>query len=370
MSDEQLLEKIARLEQELHQARTQEKTVSDLLEKKLDEIYIHYHVSRTISSLIDLHDMLDQIMKTAGRMISFDRVSVYLVDDSGDHLDLVYANGFEVPEAVQLERGEGMPGTIMLNGEHVHLHDLKEFYERGRFIHVPGEMKRSGSYIGVALKAHNTMIGVMGLDSPITFGLTVDDLDFMAILSHQIAAGIEKSRLFEKIQHLSQLDGLTSLYNHRLFQERLGQELTRRKRTRKPLALIMFDIDHFKKFNDSFGHQAGDGILEQLAGVIASHCRCSSIDICCRYGGEEFAIITPELETPVAATVAERIRSAVEKNAFRVNNESLAGRVTISMGVAGVAGPDDISPEELVQRADEALYRSKKTGRNRVTVAW
>jgi diguanylate cyclase (GGDEF)-like protein len=205
------------------------------------------------------------------------------------------------------------------------------------------------------------------MDSSVKYGLGVDDMDLMAELSHQIAAGIEKSRLFEQIQQLSQIDGLTGLYNHRIFQEKLRQEVNRRNRTQKPLSLIMLDIDHFKQFNDNYGHQAGDSVLKELSEIITSQSRCTTIDVCCRYGGEEFAIIMPELELHNAVKVAERLRKVVENNAFTVKEGNPDVKVTISLGAAGVTGADDLSPEELVKKADDALYLSKKNGRNRVS---
>lgn len=368
MSDDQLKERIARLEQDIEQARAREKTLSDLLEKKLNEIYTHYHISRTIGSLLDLEEMLRQVMGTIKKSLPIERVSVYLLDENREKLELVFFSGLNIQSKLTLNMGEGTPGRIVENGEHVHIHDLAVFYETfSDFIHFAGEEKREGSYIGIALKVHNATIGVIGMDSPVKYGLSVEDMDFMAILSHQIAAGIEKSRLFEKIQKLSQMDGLTGLNNRRVFQDKLLQEINRRDRTRKPLSLLMLDIDHFKQFNDSYGHQAGDIVLRQLARIITAQCRCASIDICCRYGGEEFAIIMPELEMHKAVKAAERLRSAVENAAFSFNANNPAGRVTVSIGVAGVMDEEDISPDELIKKADEALYLSKRTGRNRVS---
>lgn len=368
MSDKQLKERIAELEQEIRQARAREKTLGNLLEKKLNEIYTHYHISRTIGSVLDLQEMLRQVMAIIKKALPFDRVSVYLCDESRERLELIFFSGLDVHQKITLDVGEGTPGRIVETGEHVHIHDLSVFYETfNDFIHFPGEEKRGGSYIGTALKAHNTTIGVIGMDSLEKYGLSVDDMDFMAILSHQIAAGIEKSRLFDAIQQLSQRDGLTGLYNHRVFQEKLSQELNRRVRTLKPLSLIMLDIDHFKQFNDSHGHQAGDAVLRQLAQIIVSQCRCASIDVCCRYGGEEFSVILPELELHNAVKAAERLRQAVANHAFTIDGNKPAGRVTVSIGVAGLSEAEDTSPEELVKKTDEALYLSKKTGRNRVS---
>jgi len=368
MSEEQLRTRIRELEQELEGSHLQAKTLGDLLEKKLNEIYTLYHVSRTVSSLLDIQEMLRQVSGIIKKSIPFDRISLYLLDEGGEALDLHFFSGLDVHEKVSLRRGEGTPGRIFENGEHVHIHDLSVFYETfNDFVHFPGEEKRSGSYIGIALKVHNTTIGVIGMDSAVKYGLGVDDMDLMAELSHQIAAGIEKSRLFEQIQQLSQIDGLTGLYNHRIFQEKLRQEVNRRNRTQKPLSLIMLDIDHFKQFNDNYGHQAGDSVLKELSEIITSQSRCTTIDVCCRYGGEEFAIIMPELELHNAVRVAERLRKVVENNAFTVKEGNPDVKVTISLGAAGVTGADDLSPEELVKKADDALYLSKKNGRNRVS---
>ncbi len=368
MSEEQLKARLQELERELEQSRAHENNLEGLLDKKLNEIYTLYHVSRTISSLLDIQEMLRQVSGIIKKSIPFDRISLYLLDESGEALDLHFFSGLDIHAKVSLHRGEGTPGRIFENGEHVHIHDLSVFYETfSDFIHFPGEAKRDGSYIGIALKVHNTTIGVIGMDSPVKYGLGVDDMDLMAELSHQIAGGIEKSRLFEQIQQLSQIDGLTGLYNHRLFQEKLRQEVNRRNRTQKPLALIMLDIDHFKQFNDNYGHQAGDAVLKELSEIITSQSRCTTIDVCCRYGGEEFAIIMPELELHNAVKVAERLRKVVENNAFTIKDDSPAVKVTISLGAAGVTGADDLSPEELVKKADDALYLSKKNGRNRVS---
>jgi diguanylate cyclase (GGDEF)-like protein len=367
--EEQLQDKVARLEEQLAQAEKQNRTLSLLLEKKLNEMYVQYHVSRTISSQLDKHEMVRRVIDNIRGAIPFDRVSVYLLDDPRENLELSYSSGLGIDSALSIKRGEGTPGKIVESGEHMQVHDLALFYDTMHdYIHVPGEEKRSGSYIGTALKVRDTTIGVIGIDHPEKYGLSVDDMDFMAILSHQIAAGIEKARLFEKIEHLSQLDGLTGLFNHRVFQERLRQELARRDRAPEPLTLVLLDIDHFKQFNDDFGHQAGDAVLKELSQLLMLQCRCDATDICCRYGGEEFAVIMPGLTAFSAPTTTERLRSAIEDHMFSVKSRSKDIKVTVSLGVACISGEEVITPEALVKKADEALYRSKKNGRNCVTI--
>lgn len=368
MTQEHLHTRIKDLEQQLIKKDEHIKSLEGLLDKKLDELFIYYHIAKTISSVLDVQEMLRQITGIIKKTIHWNRISIYLREDSRDQIELSFFSGLDVSGKVSLRLGEGLPGRIAENGEHVHIHDLAVFYETfNDFIHYPGEARRDGSYIGIALKAQNSVIGVLGMDSNKKHGLSVDDMDLMAILSHQIAAGIERSRYFEKIQQLSEIDGLTGLYNHRVFHEKLRHEVNRRGRTGKPLSLIMLDIDHFKQFNDAYGHQAGDAVLREIAEIITSQSRCNSIDTCSRYGGEEFSIIMPEIELHNAVKVAERLRNVVEAHSFFVEDGSPPIKVTVSIGVAAISGSDDMSAEELIKKADEALYLSKRSGRNRVS---
>ncbi len=154
-------------------------------------------------------------------------------------------------------------------------------------------------------------------------------------------------------------DGLTGLRNHRAFQERLSSEVTLAERHAAPLSLVLIDVDHFKQYNDAFGHPAGDAVLRQMARLMEREARAS--DLAARYGGEEFVLVLPRTDGAGAAAIAERLRGAVEADAWPRHP------VTISLGVATLGlGQDD---HGLIARADEALYASKAAGRNRVTLA-
>ena len=163
----------------------------------------------------------------------------------------------------------------------------------------------------------------------------------------------------EEIYRLTTIDGLTQVYNKRYFVETLEREIGRAQRYRRDLSLIMFDIDHFKKVNDTFGHLAGDYVLKQLAAVIKSRIRRE--DILSRYGGEEFAIILPEIDHYNASQFAEKIRRLTEKAVFRFEDTEIP--VTISIGVASLAA-DITDPVEFVKLADQKLYEAKNNGRN------
>jgi len=165
----------------------------------------------------------------------------------------------------------------------------------------------------------------------------------------------------EEIYRLTTVDGLTQVYNKRYFLETLEREIGRAQRYQRDLSLIMFDIDHFKKINDSYGHLAGDHVLKHLAMVIKSRIRRE--DILSRYGGEEFSIILPEIDLENAIQFAEKIRKLVEKAVFTFEDTEIP--VTISIGVTNYDTQQaDVS--EFIKVADEKLYEAKQAGRNRV----
>lgn len=171
-----------------------------------------------------------------------------------------------------------------------------------------------------------------------------------------------------QLERLSNQDGLTGLANRRSFDSFLEREWQRAIREKQQLALIMADIDHFKSFNDSYGHQAGDDCLRRVAAAIRD-CIGRATDLAARYGGEEFVVVLPGTDVGGAQLVAEKIRAAVAELAI-AHKASAAGKVvTISLGVAGTARAEYASPAALVAAADQALYTAKLEGRNRVVVA-
>ncbi|MGB5157269.1 sensor domain-containing diguanylate cyclase [Desulfobacterium sp. N47] len=169
----------------------------------------------------------------------------------------------------------------------------------------------------------------------------------------------------EKLKAVSIRDGLTGLYNHVYFQKQLDIELSRTIRYRKPLSLIMLDLDYFKVINDTYGHRTGDIVLQKISALFMNQVRIS--DITARYGGEKFVIILPETELKEAAVLAERIRTSVEQNVIRTGSTAI--RVTISIGVATYLPSGNIlSKSELLDAADSALYASKHNGRNKLSM--
>jgi two-component system, cell cycle response regulator len=173
----------------------------------------------------------------------------------------------------------------------------------------------------------------------------------------------ERTRMMEKLQKLAVTDGLTSLYNSRYFYNQLELEVDRSTRYKHPLALLLIDVDHFKDYNDAYGHLEGDQVLVRFSQILKSCLRAN--DSAYRYGGEEFTVILPETGAEEARTVAQRIRTALEAETF-IPASGQAVSKTISIGVTEYAPMEGMM--SFVKRADEAMYLSKQNGRNRVSV--
>lgn len=196
-------------------------------------------------------------------------------------------------------------------------------------------------------------------------GTPLSDGDYLRvgnILYRFLAGGNVEAEYHEELYRLAIHDALTGLYNKRYLLDYLQREIDRSARYGRPLALILFDIDHFKSINDTMGHLAGDVVLRDLADRLRS--KICKDDLIARYGGEEFAAVLTEADRASAAELAEQLRQTVEALPFSFEGRPFA--VTISLGVASIHGDEVVIPQELIRRADECLYRAKREGRNRV----
>jgi diguanylate cyclase (GGDEF)-like protein len=181
-------------------------------------------------------------------------------------------------------------------------------------------------------------------------------------LRARIGSAIRLHRLMKMLENRARIDGLTGLWNRAYFNERLGAELDNVSRTGSKLALALCDLDHFKKLNDTFGHPAGDAVLQGFAAVLGAELR--SYDVACRYGGEEFAIILPDTDVEQARVVCDRIRQALEARRWPTYPEI---RATASFGITVTTVEGQVGAQGWIEASDRALYASKQAGRNRVT---
>ncbi|WP_082439461.1 MULTISPECIES: diguanylate cyclase [unclassified Massilia] len=230
--------------------------------------------------------------------------------------------------------------------------------------HDKANLGTQRTQVCIPMISQGDVIGLMVIAEPDHNSLPLDN-ELMTALAEQLSLAISNVSLRETLKQQSTVDALTGLYNRRYFDESLKRELARAKRTRSSCSVIMVDLDHFKRINDSYGHDAGDLVLKAAAKQLFSRLRAS--DVACRYGGEELVLLLPECEAEAAAKCAEGIRRALSDIEFDHLGQRIAG-VTASFGVAAwpTHGSDS---SELVKAADKALYSAKRAGRNRVTIA-
>lgn len=336
------------------------RTANEELSRKVLEMSALYEVSKSLSRVRDdLSQVLETILDKSLELLGAERGTIMIYEEESDELTARVIRGVEDSRSsgIRLRRGEGIAGTVVATGKSIISNEgwkdpnFKQLAERERDIR---------QILCVPLTVNQNTIGVINLVNK-TSGepFSDDDLRLVESLATHAAFTIENERLF----NLSIYDGLTGVYVHRHFQLVLAKEIEKARRYGRPLSLLVLDVDHFKQFNDTYGHQVGDVVLAQLAGIIKHALRVP--DIVARYGGEEFVVILPETTLDGARTFAERLRLLVENHVV----QSRAGplKVTISIGVASHGAEDTSTKEDLIKQADAALYRAKAEGRNRVT---
>ncbi|MFH1460470.1 MAG: diguanylate cyclase [Candidatus Omnitrophota bacterium] len=336
------------------------------LKSEKQKLQTMLQIGHAMSSILNLDELVDFIVRKIADVLQAKICSLMLLDEE-EFLVIKAAVGLDelIMKTTRIKLGSSISGWVALNGEPVLVTDIENDLKFGR-TNLPKYQTKS--LLCIPLKVKDNVLGVINIADKIvphqenTF--TEEDLKFLAVVCNYAAIAIENAQLYGEVKNLAITDGLTSLFNHRYFQTHLGSEVSRVQRYPHPLSLIMFDIDSFKQFNDTYGHPMGDAVLSQIAKVIKSKVR--KVDIPCRYGGEEFAIILPETKLSEAVIVAEKIRKSVEELRFDVGKGTQKKKMTLSGGVAGFKS--GMSKEEFVQNADESLYEAKDKGKNRICV--
>ncbi|MDH4099324.1 MAG: diguanylate cyclase, partial [Nitrospirota bacterium] len=337
--------------------------VNDLLDKKLYEATIINEIGNVAHNLSNFEETVKAVMILLSKLVDHTAAAVALSMDDKTEL-LIYLNHAVDESFVKEFRTKvlaelGSHGADMKHREVVEtiLHkepDTESTNEK--------EARSVKSLLTTPIRISDEVRGLFAIGSLASSWFNEEDHEILDIISNQAFVVIENARLYREISRLSVTDGLTGIFNRRYLMEALEKEFIRAKRHNEPISQIMVDIDHFKKVNDTYGHQMGDLVLKETARLLKDALRKS--DIIGRYGGEEFCIILPETPLKGAEQVAEHLRTAIETHLFEYGDVSL--HATASLGVSSFPENGVSTVDELSRLADEALYRAKEGGRNRV----
>jgi diguanylate cyclase (GGDEF)-like protein len=311
-------------------------------------------IAQQTTAVLDLKELLSKVCILVQNAFHVSHVSVLLKDEDDMVVRAHHGNLTPcLPEGGRMLAVEGFWGKTLASATTLIENDV--FNSPGSI----GFYLETASRMCIPLVSFGQTLGLLVLDSSETGAFNIQDKQALESVADICATAIQNAHYVERMKQLAYLDGLTGIFNRRFFELRMAEELERARRFGAGMAVIMVDIDHFKRLNDEFGHLIGDEVLRQVSSIF--HQQLRKIDVVCRYGGEEFAILLSQTNPVHALTVAEKLRAMVEEWQF----PGVPRLVTISAGAASY--PDDgTTRDELVKAADAGLYAAKQAGRNRV----
>ncbi len=331
------------------------------LEKSQAHLEMIYENSRVLAGMLDVDGVIEEVMRIMGDLLTYPASGLLLVGAGGN---LIYRGrniggqtNFHL-KAVDGHRQELLK-MVISQSETVTVVDIS-----GRNDYQPLKSS-SRSIMIVPMIAHGKIIGLLTAESPQVGAFSERDEKMLSVVARSAAMALDNALLHRKLEEMTITDELTGIFNYRYFAEKLKEEQRRAARYNLPLSLIMLDIDWFKKFNDTYGHEVGNIVLKGITSVIKKCIR--DVDIFCRYGGEEFVVILPQTPQIEVTRIGERIRQQVEAAGFSGGDNIPELKVTVSVGVTSF--PENGKPhEEILSIADQALYRAKGAGKNLVCV--
>jgi diguanylate cyclase (GGDEF)-like protein len=350
------VQQAARMRQLWQQALDELQATKHQLEASHAQLSVLYKVSSAISQTLDLHELFARIMEGMEAALESARgqpMGIFLVEEERMHLVAQRgATDAFIAAHANMRVGECLCGQAALSGELV----LCEDCARDPRHILPTPATEPHGHVIVPLTAKGRAVGVFYYYVPCGLHIDAGQRDTFTAIGQQLGMAIENARLYEETRRLTLRDTLTGLGNRRLMELVLDRDLPNVRRYGRALSLVMLDVDHFKRYNDEHGHLAGDRLLAEIGAILQRETRENDLPV--RYGGEEFLVILPETDLAGAKHLAERLRRAV----------AAATPVTISLGVAQ-ATPTRNDRPTLIQIADDALYRAKASGRDRVACA-
>ena len=302
----------------------------------------------SLSVSVIVQELIDGALRIVPSKVVFFKVK-------GNEVEILHHKGLPDLRNNVFSLKDTVLNMVVKNKEPLNFSDVRHY----RSQIMPFELKNIRSVFVLPLLYEENLLGILVILSEDINAISPYQIELLKVLGNQASISIANAQFHEEIERLAITDGLTGLFNHRHFQERLSQEFHRVRRFPKPLSLLIIDLDHFKEIKDSYGHPVGDSVLIEVSNIIKKTIR--NIDVPARYGGEEFAVILIGTEARGALKMAERLRKNVMKKVFSAEGKGF--QITVSIGITTYH--DNIkSKDELIEKADKALYNAKKKGRN------
>lgn len=331
--------------------------------KKLLKYSILREITESLSSSLSLEEISNLVTDSALYIIGKGETALLFLVEEGklalratSHL----GDSFDTQAGIKSKTGDAFDRWVLKRRQNLIVTDGEKDFRFRTLTKGEGERKVR-SLISSPLPRGKEVRGILRLDSSSPDEYAADDLRLLDIVASLTSLAMENAELYQRTEELAIRDNLTGLYVHKYFQDRLEEELKRALIRDYPLSLVMLDIDHFKDYNDQFGHIAGDIVLRRLAKILTEE--TAQGNLVARYGGEEFCLLLPRTDKEGARRLAERIRRKVAEHTITLRR--IETRITVSLGVATL--PQDARRRaDLIRKADEALYRAKEGGKNRV----
>lgn len=335
------------------------------VKRKVYDLHNLVEASNEIYSILNFKQLINSALLTIIGQLGIQHAFALMFDNSRHTFSRNFQKGFRENEIAPLKfKGESPIARYFMN--HPIPSYCDEMSTNAELRAYRDKLKKLNIRIVAPIIYAERLQGMIGIGGKLyEKDFTQTDFELFHVLINIISISIENTLHYEEVKNLSLTDGMTNLHNYRYFSIRLKEELNRAKRNKTKVSLLILDIDYFKNYNDTLGHQAGDEALRTLGRVLKNTVRDE--DVVSRYGGEEFCIILPGISKSDMQPLGERVRNIIELHQFYKERVQPSGRMTISLG--GSTYPDDAhDADELIQKADQALYKAKNFGRNQLVI--
>ncbi len=362
LTDQDLLEKKNLLEADIRK----EGEVVESLHKKIRNYSQLKGVSERLGLCLSVEDTTAAICREVNFLFSHGDATVILYEfhtKTGD-LGITFSHKNQMQVHLKSKKGDLFDGWVVKTLQPLLVENTRSDFRFDMERNAPEEDRAVGSLVSTPLVVGHKVLGILRVDVPLENHFTVEDLRFLTTIGGLGAVALENAQLYDHVRNLAIRDSLTGLFLRRYLMERLSEEINRQLRHKGEMSLLMLDLDEFKRYNDRFGHTAGDIVLRSLAATL-NETFPEPGNVICRWGGEEFCVLLPDCTKSRAAQLAEALRKKVEWQQIMLRRQET--NITISVGVAAL--PKDAQfKEDLIARSDEALLKAKAAGRNRVVL--